>query len=202
MEIRARFGPEFAPGRRTTIRLAVFARKLRVEDIRRDDPNIRLSRQLTMILMATVTALVMVIGVSTVWMSREHNAVSAASTRQMISGGISALEDRLRAITIDYSLRTGAYQTIRAGEAPWIWNNIGAGAAESGAADLMIVIEPGEAVRSGRAAGMSGESSADLLPAGTITAMLRLLDDIPIDSRQAASRPASAMTTCHATCSA
>ncbi len=159
-----------------------------MENIRRDDSNVRFSRRLAMILMAVVTALVLVTGVTAVWISREHNTLAEADTRRMISGGISALEDKLRTITLDYSLWTAAYQAIRAGDAPWIWSNIGTGVAEAGTTDLMIVVEPGEAVQYGWTVGMGEEPSADLLPAGTITAMLRLLDDIPIDSLQAVTR--------------
>jgi signal transduction histidine kinase len=141
-----------------------------------------------MILMAVVTALVLVTSVTTVWISREHNTLSEAGIKRMISGGISALEDKLETIMLDYSLWTDAYQAIRAGDAPWIWSNIGAGAAEIGTTDLMIVVEPGEAVQYGWVVGMGEEPSADLLPADTIAAMLRLLDDIPVDAQEAVSR--------------
>ena len=138
--------------------------------------------------MAVVTVLVLVTSATTVWISREHNTLSEAGTRRMISGGISALGEKLRTITLDYSLWTDAYQAIRAGDAPWIWSNIGSDAAKTGTTDLMIVVEPGEAVQYGWTVGVGEEPSADLLPAGAIAAMLRLLDDIPIDSRQVASR--------------
>lgn len=159
-----------------------------MENIRRDDSNVRFSRQLAIILMAVVTVLVLVIGVTTVWISREHNTLSEAGTERMISGGISALEEKLQTITLDYSLWTDAYQAIRAGDAPWIWSNIGTGVAEAGTTDLMIVVEPGEAVQYGWTVGMGEEPSTDLLPADTIAAMLRLLDDIPVDSMEAATR--------------
>ncbi len=100
-----------------------------------------------MILMAVVTALVLVTGATAVWIAREHNTLAEAGTRRMVSGGISALEEKLQTITLDYSLWTDAYQAIRAGDAPWIWSNIGTGAAETGTTDLMIIVEPGEAVR-------------------------------------------------------
>ena len=159
-----------------------------MENIQRNDSNIRFSRRLAIILTAVVTVLVLVTGVTAVWISREHNALSESGTKRMISGGISALEDQLRATTLDYSLWTEAYQAIRAGDTPWVWSNVGSGAAETGTTDLMIIVEPGEAVEYGWITGMGEEPAANLLPAGAIVAMLRLLDDIAVDSRQAVSR--------------
>jgi len=138
--------------------------------------------------MAIVTALVLVTGVMAVWISHEHNTLSETGTKRMISGGISALEEKLETITLDYSLWTDAYEAIRAGDAPWIWSNIGSAAAETGTTDLMIIVEPGEAVQYGWVGGMEAEPSADLLPADAIAAMLRLLGDVPVESRQATSR--------------
>jgi hypothetical protein len=67
--------------------------------------------------------------------------------------------------------------------------NIGTGAAsEVAAVDLIIIVEPGEAVQYGWIGGMGEEPSTDLLPVDTIAAMLRLLDDLPIDSMEAATR--------------
>ena len=52
MEIRATFRPEVAPERRATARPAIFAWRLTVENIRRDDSKVRFSRRLAIILMA------------------------------------------------------------------------------------------------------------------------------------------------------
>jgi len=136
-----------------------------------------------------VTVLVLVTGATTVWISREHNTLSETGTKRMISGGISALEDRLEMIILDYSLWASAYDAIRARDLPWLWENIGTGAAtDAAASDLIIIVEPGEAVQYGWSTGMEDEPSADLLPADTIAAMLRLLDDIAVDSMEAATR--------------
>ena len=132
-----------------------------MENIRRDDSKVRFSRRLAIILMAVVTVLVLVTGVTAVWISREHNTLSEDGTRRMISGGISALEEKLRTTTLDYSLWNPAYEAIRAGDMPWIWTNIGQGAAsEAAAADLIIIVEPGEAVQYGWVTGMGEEPSA------------------------------------------
>ncbi len=139
--------------------------------------------------MAAVTALVLVTSATTVWISREHNTLSETGTKRMIAGGISALKDKLEMILLDYSLWASAYDAIRARDLPWLWENIGTGAAtDAAASDLIIIVEPGEAVQYGWSTGMEDEPSADLLPADTIAAMLRLLDDIAVDSMEAATR--------------
>jgi signal transduction histidine kinase len=160
-----------------------------VDKVRRDNSNVRFSRQLAMILMGVVAGLVLVIAAATFWISREHNKLAEAGTKRMITGGVSALADKLETIALDYSAWAAAHDAIIARDAPWIWENIGTGAASDAAAvDLIIIIEPGEAVQYGWAGGMGNEPSSDLLPADTIMTMLRLLDDIPAGSMQAASR--------------
>jgi signal transduction histidine kinase len=139
--------------------------------------------------MAVVTVLVLVTGATTVLISREHNTLSEDGIERMISNGVSMLRDRQEILALDYSLWNPAYEAITAGDLPWVYENIGSGAAyEPAASDLIIIIEPGEAVHYGWVTGMGEEPSADLLPADTIAAMLRLLDDIAVDSRQVASR--------------
>lgn len=157
-------------------------------NIQRDNSNLRFSRHLAIIQIIAVTALVMVVGATTVGISRAYDRLAESDAERMVAGGLSALDDSLRTITIDYSLWTDAYDAIRARDMPWIWSNIGSGTAETGTTDLMIIVEPGEAVQYGWAAGMGQTPSTDLLPADTIASMLRLLDDVAIDSGQAASR--------------
>lgn len=159
-----------------------------MENIRRDDSNLRFSRQLAVIHVIAVMVITLVIGVTAVWISRTHDQLAEADTERMIAGGIAALEEQLRTITADYSLWGAAYEAIRAGDAEWIWENIGVGVAENGTTDLMIVVEPGEAVQFGWVVGMKEEPARDLLPAATIATTLRLLDDVPIDARRAVSR--------------
>ena len=160
-----------------------------MEIFRRDDSNVRFSRRLAIILTAVVTVLILMTGVTAVWISREHNTLSETGTKRMISGGLSALEEKLRFITLDYSLWAPAYEAIRARDAAWVYENIGIGAdSEAAAINLIIIVEPGEAVQYGWAGGMGAEPSADLLPADNIAAMLRLLDDIPVESMEAVTR--------------
>jgi hypothetical protein len=92
-----------------------------VENFRRDDSNVQLSKQLAITLMAVVTALVLVITVLAAWISREHNQLSENGTKRMISSGVAALEESLQTLTLDHSLWAPAYEAIRAGDAPWIW---------------------------------------------------------------------------------
>ncbi len=189
MEIRAPFRPEVAPEQYATAWPATFAWRLMVENIRRDDSKVRFSRRLAIILMSVVTVLVLVTGATAVWISQAYNALAETDTKRMISGGISALDAKLQNITLDYSIWAAAYRGIRARDMPWVYENIGVGAAaEPTSTDMIIVIEPGEAVEYGWVTGMGEEPSAGLLPADTITTMLRLLDDSPIESMEAVTR--------------
>jgi signal transduction histidine kinase len=160
-----------------------------VDDIRRNDSNLQFSRLLALIQVAAVTLIVLVIGVTAVWISRAHDELSETGTKRMISGGISALEDKLQTIAVDYSVWALAYNAIRGHDIAWIYENVGTGAASEAAVfDLIMIIEPGEVARYGWVRGTGKEPSADLLPGDTVTTMLRLLNNEPVDSMQAKSR--------------
>ena len=119
-----------------------------MDDIRRNDSNLQFSRQLALIQVAAVTLIVLVIGVTAVWISRAHDELSETGTKRMISGGISALEDKLQTIAVDYSVWALAYNAIRGHDIAWIYENVGTGAAsEAVVFDLIMIIEPGEVER-------------------------------------------------------
>ena len=84
-------------------------------DDSRDDSNVRFSRRLAIILMAVVTVLVLVTGVTAVWISQAYNALSETDTKRMISGGISALDAKLQNITVDYSIWAAWRSLVRKG---------------------------------------------------------------------------------------
>lgn len=149
---------------------------------------LRFSRKLAIVQIASLTLLLLAIVATTLWISREYDRLAESGTRRMIAGGIAALEEKLRTTTLDYSYWDDAYENIRARNMPWIWSNIGSGAAETGTTDLMIVIEPGGAREYGWATGMGEVPSSALLPAATIRSMLRLLDDVPAESHEVMTR--------------
>jgi len=150
--------------------------------------KIAFSKRLAIIQITGMVALAILAGFSALWISRDYNTLAQTNTRRMVSSGISAVADSLRTITLDYSLWIDAYEAIRAGDAAWIWSNIGSGAAETGTTDLMIVVEPGETVQYGWVKGMGEEPATDLLPADAVSSMLRLLDTSPVSDRQALTR--------------
>jgi len=147
----------------------------------RDFVNLKFSKKLATTMFAGVAILVLVIGATAFWISRQHDLLAREGAERMMRGGVASLEERLDTTIRDYSLWTEAYEHIRAHDRAWAYSNIGIGATETGTADLMIVIEPGEAVNYGWTVGMGEEPAADLLPAPVIELALRLLDPLPID---------------------
>lgn len=137
--------------------------------------NLRFSRRLVGY---HVAAILLVIGVAAgglLWISDQHNRLARASAAKMVHGGISSLEEGLAGTVRDYSVWTEALEAIRAGDADWIYSNIGSGAAEIGASDMIVLVEP-----SGRAygwqSGSAPEGEPGLLPPDLLRALLDMLD--------------------------
>ena len=125
--------------------------------------------------------LVLVVGATSLWISNQHNSLARDSAERMVQGGFASLEEKLRTVTVDYALWTDVYEAIHTDDIDWIFSNIGTGATETGTADLMIIVKPGE-TRSYGWSDDSGETpTAALLTPEAIEARLRLLDPLPFD---------------------
>jgi len=143
--------------------------------------NLQFSKKLAVILVSGVVLLVLVVGATSLWIPNQHNSLARDSAERMVQGGFASLEEKLRIVTVDYALWTDAYEAIHTDDIDWIFSNIGTGATETGTADLMIIVKPGE-TRSYGWSDDSGETpTAALLTPEAIEAGLHLLDPLPFD---------------------
>src|SRR5690606_7109132 len=119
--------------------------------------------------------LVCVIVLGTFWLSVEHDRQAASGARKMVGAKIASFEEQLRATNRDYSVWTEAYRAILDNDLDWLYPNVGTGAAEIGALDLIVLVPPGERPPFGWRAGSPPSGETGVLPAELIEAMLGML---------------------------
>ncbi len=144
--------------------------------------NRKLTRRIAVLLFGAVAVTIFTISSVLVWMSGEFNEKSLQDSRVMINGGLEAIDDTLRLVTVDYSWWQDAYDNIRADDFDWLVSNIGSGVTNSSALDL-VVLSPAEGPEKyGWIKGQEEEGpQADLLTPAQVQQMRELLIDAPTD---------------------
>ena len=122
----------------------------------------------------------------TLWITREHNRLAGSASEQMVRGGFSAMEAKLRTVTMDYAIWPEAVNAINGGDIPWVWENIGVSAAVTETTDLML-IQPTNADPYGWVPGMEEDPKGGLLPEDLRQQMNAMLDQIEKSEREAVS---------------
>jgi signal transduction histidine kinase len=148
--------------------------------------NLRFSRNLAMLLGLGVAFLVIVVVATSVWMARKHDELAQENAHQMVVGAIAAKQEQIDGFARDYSYWDDAFHAINANDGEWMRSNIAIDG-EGGAVDLAIVVEPGGAREFGWTAASEGDAESGILAEDALQTIMAALDEIPYQSRQAAS---------------
>jgi signal transduction histidine kinase len=163
-------------------------------DVNRTDDaggkEVRLSTRLSLMHLVVSAVLIASIVIGTLLLAKEHDRQASNYMQQMIDAKASSFERRMRATNRDYSVWTEAYEAILNHDVPWLYSNIGTGAAEIGALDLIVLVPPGGAQPFGWRLESPESGETDLLPPALIEELLALLDgtaaaDRPVKSAYA-----------------
>lgn len=144
--------------------------------------NTKLTRRITLLLFGAVAATIFTISAVLVWMAGEFNEKSQNDSQVMIQGGLEAIDNTLRLVTVDYSWWQDAYDNINADNADWVISNIGSGVVDSSALDLAVVAPPSGEAKYGWIKNQEVEGpQAGLLTPEQIQRMRKLIDNTPQD---------------------
>ncbi len=100
----------------------------------------------------------------------------------MIQGGLEAIDDTLRLVTVDYSWWQDAYDNINEDNVEWMISNIGSGVIDSSALDLAVVAPPSGPAKYGWLKTQeTNEPQSGLLTPEQIQRMQELIRDTPSD---------------------
>lgn len=144
--------------------------------------NTKLTRRITVLLFGAVAATIFTISAVLVWMAGEFNEKSQHDSQVMIQGGLEAIDNTLRLVTVDYSWWQDAYDNIKADNAEWVISNIGSGVVDSSALDLAVVAPPSGPAKYGWIKNQEVDGpQTGLLTPEQILRMRQLIDNTPND---------------------
>lgn len=139
-----------------------------------------LSRRLSILHLVASAGVLLLLVLGLLWLAREHDHLAAYKTRQMVEHKIASFEEQFELTNRDFSVWTEAYEAILKQDRPWLYSNIGSGAADIGALDLIALVPP-DAQVFGWHEGSLAEGEGGLLPDAVVTAMLARLQGTSVN---------------------
>jgi signal transduction histidine kinase len=139
------------------------------------DGDLRFSQYLARFHIGGIVLLILVVVSSVLWLSARHNELARDSSERMVAGGIGAFKAKMQTVVKDYSIWDEAYDAVRADDFGWLYSNIGTGAAEIGALDKIVIVDPIRSRNFGWRADSPEQGERDLLPPEIIATMIRVL---------------------------
>lgn len=138
--------------------------------------ELRVSRTLAAPHVGGIVILILVVAASVLWMSARQNELAKASSERMVAGGLASFKVKIETVVKDYSIWDEAYAAVRRDDRDWLYRNIGTGAAEIGALDVILIVDPSTGATFGWREGSPVEGEAGLIPPALVASLLRLLD--------------------------
>lgn len=139
--------------------------------------EVRLSQRLALMHFAGVVCLVVVVLLSVLWVSAEHNGLARSYSRQLVAGAIKAFRDEGETLVHDYSAWTEALDAVRVDDRAWLYCNIGQSVTSLGTLDLVVMFDPLTGAQVGWVEDSPPEGEAGLLPPEIVQEMRASLDD-------------------------
>ncbi|MEO0821175.1 MAG: CHASE4 domain-containing protein, partial [Pseudomonadota bacterium] len=141
-----------------------------------DPTDVRFSRRLVVFHILALVALMSVTATIVFWISTQHNQLARSAAHKMVSAGVNSILGRVSSTVLDYSIWTEAYESILKSDLDWMYNNMGSGAAEIGAVDLIVLINPQSGAEHGWQAGTPMPGETGLIPPELLAKVLALLE--------------------------
>ncbi len=139
------------------------------------------ARRLALFMAAALAALVSGAVVAVFWMASAYDDLGRSSAERMIADGLRDFETSLAITTEDYAVWTAGWEAARAGDRPWLTENMGSGVydGEGVIADLFVIFEPGGATEYGWTEETGAEPTPGLLDPSALAVVNEAFDAAP-----------------------
>jgi len=101
-----------------------------------------IAKRITLNLVAEIIVAVVTVMLAIVWMANRQNEQAETTTKTMVLGGISAMEETVMAFANDYAWWEPGYEGYVAQDSEWINENFGSGIVDTQISDVLLIISP------------------------------------------------------------
>ena len=140
------------------------------------DGVLRLSHRLVAMHVGGIALLILVVLLSVVWISAEHNKLAKTSSQDLVASAIEAQRARAYTLVRDYSIWDEGYEAALAEDRDWLYTNIGVGVTETDTFDLVLIDVPGGGPPFGWLMDSPAEGESGLLPNKLLDSIRALLE--------------------------
>jgi diguanylate cyclase (GGDEF)-like protein len=98
--------------------------------------------RITLNLVAGIVVTILTVTLAVWWMAEKQNRQAQENTGTMVSGGIVAMEDNVKAFANDYAWWEAGYNAYIAGDEKWVDENFGSGIRDTQISDILVIINP------------------------------------------------------------
>jgi len=98
--------------------------------------------RITMNLVAAIFVTIVTVTAAVSWMAEEQNKQAQINTGTMVTGGIVAMEDNVKAFANDYAWWEAGYNAYMAHDTAWVDANFGSGIKDTQISDILVIISP------------------------------------------------------------
>jgi signal transduction histidine kinase len=140
------------------------------------DGVLRLSHRLVALHVGGIALLILVVLLSVIWISAEHNKLAKTSSQDLVRAGIDSMRARAFTLVRDYSIWDEGYAAALANDRGWLYSNIGVGVTEIDTFDLVVLDVPGHGAPFGWLKDSPDRGETGLLPAAILDPVIALLD--------------------------
>jgi len=98
--------------------------------------------RITLNLVAGILVTILTVTVAVWWMAEKQNKQAQENTGTMVTGGIVAMEDNVKAFANDYAWWEAGYNAYVAGDEKWVDENFGSGIRDTQISDILVIIDP------------------------------------------------------------
>lgn len=98
--------------------------------------------RITLNLVAGIFVTILTVTVAVWWMAEKQNSQAQENTGTMVSGGIIAMQDNVKAFANDYAWWEAGYNAYVAKDTAWVDANFGSGIRDTQISDILVIIDP------------------------------------------------------------
>ena len=139
-----------------------------------------IAKRITLNLVAEIIIAVVTVMLAIGWMAYRQNQQAENTTRTMVLGGISAMEETVKAFANDYAWWEPGYDGYVAGNKDWINENFGSGIVDTQISDVLLIISPRGVLEYSWAIDNDRGTPAEIFTAPVIENIRALLRDVPV----------------------
>jgi diguanylate cyclase (GGDEF)-like protein len=139
----------------------------------------KLPTKITQLLVSAILVTVLVVGSVIVWMAAEHNRQAARNSQTMVAGGVAALGQTLRTITLDYTSWGEAWRNVVDRNDRWVDKNVRTAVFVARTMDLFLVVQPDGTIQYSWNNKTVEAPVRERFPAELARDMLNRLDKVP-----------------------